>query len=268
MVDIRFYDSTPLSAESEKTIAEADKVIFATRNASLSPYQKRLGLSLGKKFGKKLVVIATCDPYDFLEEKDAIKNYITIYEPTIPAFKSAVDIVFGTTKAVGTLPVGPRYVGLNSGSPIRLFDGSELDINHILTLWQKIFPSWAIERERLARILAKKSGQHFVHDSGFCLSFVGGGLAKISIIGVLPEHQGKGIGTGLINKAVYELKLTATDPLPLGIGSSFPRLWPGVPTSMAPKDKDFFLHRGMFHSRTLSLCVQRMGTVILFAGFL
>ena len=72
----------------------------------MSPYQKDFGLSLGRKFGKKLVVVATCDPYDFLEEEADIKNYITIYEPTVPAFKSAVNVMFGITEAVGKLPVG------------------------------------------------------------------------------------------------------------------------------------------------------------------
>lgn len=224
-------------------------MIYATRNASLSPYQKDFGISLGKKFGKNLIVIATCDPYDFLEEKGEIKNYITIYEPTIPAFKSAVDVIFGATKAVGALPVGPRPSYHDFGSSIQSFNGSKGGVDHIWKLWQTIFPKWPIERERLARILGRKSGQHYVHDSGFCLTFIGGGHAKIAIIGVLAEHRGKGIGTGLISKAVYELKLTHPNAL-LSIGSLFPRLWPGVPVDFSVESQDFFLHRGMetFHS--------------------
>ncbi|RFU26927.1 hypothetical protein B7463_g9397, partial [Scytalidium lignicola] len=105
-IDIRFHPSAHLSAEEEAQIDAADIIIFATRNASLSPYQKDFGLSLGKKYGEKLIVVATCDPYDFLEEKAEIKNYIAIYEPTIPAFKAAVDVIFGVAKAQGSLPVG------------------------------------------------------------------------------------------------------------------------------------------------------------------
>jgi beta-N-acetylhexosaminidase len=193
-------------------------------------------------------VIATCDPYDFLEEKAEIKNYITIYEPTIPAFKSAVDVIFGVTTAVGTLPVGARPPGISSESTIRQFDGLKSDIDHIWVLWNKIFPKWNIGRDRLEKILCRglENGRHFVHNSGFCLSFFSGGQAKISIIGVLPEHRGKGIGTSLINRAVHELKLNATDPLPLSIGSNFPRLWPGVPTDFSAEAKDFFRHRGIF----------------------
>jgi beta-N-acetylhexosaminidase len=104
ILDVLFHDGTAVSTDDEKHIAEADAVIFATRNASLSSYQKEYGLALGKKLSEKLIVVATGDPYDFLEEKDEINNYITIYEPTIPAFKSAVDIIFGITKPLGTLP--------------------------------------------------------------------------------------------------------------------------------------------------------------------
>jgi beta-N-acetylhexosaminidase len=192
-----------------------------------------------------LVIIATCDPYDFLDEND-IKNYITIYEPTIPAFKSAVDVIFGVTKATGVLPVGQRQV--QTDTSIRRFDGSERDITQIWTLWQKIFPRWHIEQKRLSRILGNQASRHFVHDNGFCLSFVGGGIARISIIGVLPEYRRNGIGTALINRAVYELKLTSTDTLPLAIGSSFPRLWPYVPVDFPAETREFFLHRGTFCS--------------------
>ncbi|EKD16422.1 uncharacterized protein L3040_008523 [Drepanopeziza brunnea f. sp. 'multigermtubi'] len=106
IIGVRLYDGVPLSAKTEKSIEEADTVIFATINASLSPYQKDYGLALGKKLGNRLIVIATCGPYDYLEEENEIKNYITIYEPTIPAFKSAVDIIFGKSDPLGSLPVG------------------------------------------------------------------------------------------------------------------------------------------------------------------
>ncbi|KAK2628709.1 hypothetical protein QTJ16_001812 [Diplocarpon rosae] len=105
IVDIQFNDGVPLSAAQEKQVDEAEVVILATRNASFSPYQKNYGLTLGKKFGTRLIVIATCDPYDFLQDTEEIKNYITIYEPTIPAFKSAVDIIFGRTRGLGSLPL-------------------------------------------------------------------------------------------------------------------------------------------------------------------
>ncbi|CAG8977381.1 hypothetical protein HYALB_00007011 [Hymenoscyphus albidus] len=104
-VEIQYHEETPFSEESHKLIAEADYVILATINASLSGYQKAIGLSLGKKLGNKLVVIATSDPYDFLEDTEDIRNYVAIYETTIAAFKSAMDVVFGKVIATGSLPV-------------------------------------------------------------------------------------------------------------------------------------------------------------------
>jgi beta-N-acetylhexosaminidase len=261
-IDIRFLDSIPLSSESEESIEEADVIIFATRNASLSPYQKDFGLSLGKKFGRKLVVVATCDPYDFLEEVDEIKNYITIYEPTIPAFKSAADIIFGTSQPLGHLPVSVRQTAHN----IRPFNGSEEDIDHIWKLWESIFPTWRIDRGRLATILRKKGqyyipSQHYVHDQGFCLGYLDGvsGTGFISCVGVLESHRGQGIGTALITKARQEIRKTALSsglkgPKYLGIVSSFPRFWPGVPCSFPSQVKDFFLHRGESASHACLIC--------------
>ena len=220
-------------------------------------------------FGKNLIVIATCDPYDFLEEKEEIRNYITIYEPTVSAFKSAVDVIFGVTKAVGTLPVGHGPI-TSSQSSIRLFKGSEVEIDHIWELWNKIFLTWTIERERLAKILSldpqiPQSGHHFLEDRGFCLSFVSGGKAKISVVGVLPEHRAKGIGTSLVNRAVCELKVTTTGPLSLSIGSDFPRFWPGVPGNFPQEAKNFFLHRG--NSYHLSVLPRRHTFGLISKGF-
>lgn len=90
-----------MSAEEQKILDEADILILGTRNASQYSYQKEFGNSLTKK-GKKLVVVATCDPYDFLDEP-SIKNYLTIYEPTMSAFKAAVAVMFGEAQATGKL---------------------------------------------------------------------------------------------------------------------------------------------------------------------
>jgi len=243
VIDIRFHDAIPLSSEDQKHVAEADTVIFATRNASLSPYQKNYGLSLAKKFGNKLIVIATCDPYDFLEEKDQIRNYITIYEPTIPAFKSAVNIIFGVTKPMGSLPVGTPPTKYN----IRPLSKSDEDISHLWNIWETIFPQWPMELRRLAQNLRHNHGHHFIHDNGFVMSFFfsldGVNHGKITAVGVLPEYRGRGLGTGLIAKA--REALAEQGPLKsLQIGSVFPRYWPGVPIDFTPKTKHFFLHRG------------------------
>ncbi|TVY80820.1 Beta-hexosaminidase A [Lachnellula suecica] len=102
------YDKA-LSRHDSKSVDDAEIVILATRNAIINTEQKALGLHWGKKLGERLIVIATCDPYDFMEDAELIKNYITIYEPTIPAFQAAVNLLFGDIEPggpFGSLPVG------------------------------------------------------------------------------------------------------------------------------------------------------------------
>ncbi|TVY91803.1 Beta-hexosaminidase [Lachnellula willkommii] len=247
--DVQFLEGTSIS-EVEKQLDEADIVILATRNAWLNPAQKSLGLALGKKFGNKLIVIATCEPYDFLDEVEEIQNYIAIYEPTIPAFQSAVNVMFGITTPCGSLPVG-----LSSNPSVRPVDhtpakeGIELDSDKIYFLWQEIFPTWPIGRELLKDILLRTNGFHYIHSKGFCLSFLtDGNQGTIAVIGVLPKFRGKGIGTALLTAAHQRLRLesSASGGLKsLGLGSVFPRFWPGVPISVAQEDKDFFVDRGL-----------------------
>ncbi|KAE9374158.1 glycoside hydrolase family 3 protein [Stipitochalara longipes BDJ] len=252
-IDIRFHDGLQLSAEEEKHIADSDIIIFATRNASLSSYQKDFGLSLGRKYGKKLIVVATCDPYDFLEEKSDIKNYITIYEPTIPAFKAAVDVIFGVTKAQGCLPVGTAAVK----HAIRLLTTSDDDFEHLWQLWHTIFPTWPIERQRLAMLLRQSPDRNciYIHEKGFCLSFLNDGpQGKIAVVGVLPEYRGRGFATAFITNAQMQLRKMAREAgegelKSLEIGSNFPRFWPQVPIDLPQEVKDFFRHRG-FHKST------------------
>ncbi|KUJ20071.1 putative beta-N-acetylglucosaminidase [Mollisia scopiformis] len=246
---IRFRDGIEMPPEEEKLVLEADTLIFATRNATQSPYQKKLGLSLGEKFGKKLIVVATCDPYDFLVENDLIKNYITIYEPTIPAFNSAADVIFGVMKPMGKLPVG------SSGPEhdIKTFDGSDEEAKKISEMWHVVFPKWPISLPRLTKILLRSHGRHYIHEGGFCLSFfMDGPHGKIASLGVLPEYRGKGIGTALLKKAQRELtsmaEASGQGPLKsLAIGSDSPRLWCEVPVDFSQAAKDFLMHRGFRH---------------------
>ncbi|KAG9239317.1 putative beta-N-acetylglucosaminidase [Amylocarpus encephaloides] len=236
--EIRYHDGVSLSDTSRNLIDEADVVIFATRNASLSPYQRDLGLSLGKRLGEKMIAIATCDPYDFLEDSNEIKNYIVTYEPTDYAFRSACDVLFGVTQSSGTLPVSicPNKHNITSGSNV--------DIDRVWYMWQHIFPKWPIERLQLSKILSLQDTRLYTHDKGFCLAFyVDAREAKISIIGVLPAFRGQGIGTALMKTAQENMR-SERSLLSFGIGSVFPRLWPGVPIDFPQSDKDFFSHRG------------------------
>ncbi|XWW94520.1 hypothetical protein V2A60_002463 [Cordyceps javanica] len=104
------YTEQPLTDEQWATIEAADTVILATRNAREAPYQQKLGLAIASRTaGRTLISIATCAPYDFLEE-EAVKNVIVVYEPTLEAFRSAVDIIYGAETARGKLPVVEQKV--------------------------------------------------------------------------------------------------------------------------------------------------------------
>lgn len=253
VIEIKFQKDTPLSPESEKVMEQASAVILATRNATLSAYQKDLGLSLGKKLGSKLIVIATCEPSDFLAETEEIKNYLALYEPTIPAFKAAIDVIFGVTKATGALPVGIA----KSSHDIQILSNSDSEgIAKILSLWQQIFPSWSISLPRLTKLLHNDHGRYFLHDQGFCLAYLfDDGMGKIPVIGVLPEFRGKGLGTALITKAREGLKQLG-EVRSFGIGSVFPRFWAGMPFDIPQEHKDFFLHRGMFYPFSILFWVK------------
>ena len=242
VIEIQIHEDIPLSPGSEKIIEEAAAVILATKSAMLSPYQKSFGLSLGKKIGGKLFVIATCEPYDFLEDAEDIKNYITTYEPTVPAFKSAVDVIFGLTKATGILPIGSKV----SPHGIQVISGpTPEEIQNFSDLWQQIFPRWPITISRLTKLMQHKYGRYLLHEKGFCLAYLfDDGMAKISAVGVLPEFRNKGLGTALVSQARKELHEVG-EVKSFGIGSVFPRFWAGVPFDMLQEHKDFFLHRGM-----------------------
>lgn len=99
------FTEEPLTSEQWQAIENADIVIFATRNAKEAVYQRDLGMQLAqRRSGKPVVAIATCNPYDFLEDKE-IENYVAVYEPTVEAFSAAIDILYGKETARGKLPV-------------------------------------------------------------------------------------------------------------------------------------------------------------------
>ncbi|KAI9743394.1 MAG: hypothetical protein M1818_003241 [Claussenomyces sp. TS43310] len=245
IVGISYLEDRELDADAWQTIKAADALILATRNARLSQYQLDLGLRLGQLIGNKLIVIATCDPYDFLNETSVIPNYIAIYEPTVPAFKSAADVIFGATKAEGTLPVcnpQPQHM-------IRAFDETT-DTLAISELWNKVLPSWHIPSDRLAYLLAQESGQHVVlyqegRLTGVCIAYwMSAQHATITSVIVSPQYQGRGYGTALLCYARRALQHSVPQLKKLTLGSGFPRYWPGLPMNLPDKDRQFFTHRG------------------------
>ncbi|KAH8821467.1 acyl-CoA N-acyltransferase [Xylogone sp. PMI_703] len=121
---------------------------------------------------------------------------------------------------------------------ITLFKGSEPEIHHIWALWSEVLKDWPIVLPRLKYILTNGGGRHYIHDHGFCLSYLADDAqGKIAVIAVHPDHRGKGIGSALIDKARENVKS-------MRLSSSFPRFWPGVPMQLSEETKSFFHHRG------------------------
>ncbi|KAL3424922.1 beta-N-acetylglucosaminidase [Phlyctema vagabunda] len=244
--NIHFNEDIVFPNDSWKDVAEADTVILATKNARLSRYQKDFAKKVSKTVGSRLIVIATCDPYDFMDDASEIKNYFTIYEPTVPAFKAAIDVIFGVSKARGVLPVGSS----EGTHEIQQFVGSDAGVDFVWKLYNEIFPKWPMDLQKMKRFLVHPTGHHFIHEKGFCLAFLTGAEhGRITCIGVAEESRGKGIGTALIKRAQEHIRgvtfMAGREKLlSFEIGSIFPRFWPGVPIYFPQESKNFLVHRG------------------------
>ena len=139
---------------------------------------------------------------------------------------------------------------------IRDLTSSDEDFDILWQTWQTIFSKWPIERRRMEKILRRLPGQHYIHEKGFCLSYLtDGSHGKIAAVGVLPTYRGKGLGTAFLKKAQDGLRNVARangegELKSLEIGSMAPRFWPQMPMAFPQEVKDFFLHRGTPHHST------------------
>ncbi|KAH8600956.1 hypothetical protein B0O99DRAFT_589828 [Bisporella sp. PMI_857] len=135
-------------------------------------------------------------------------------------------------------------------SNIRPFTGSEEDVSLISENWDKIFTTWPIQRDRLARILRHRTGSHVIHLFGFCILYVEDGKGRLACVGVLPEERRKGIGRLLVEEAqkLASSKLVTGSQVIYEVNSVFPRFWPGVPKEFTGAI-EFFSHLGFSVSK-------------------
>ena len=242
------YGEEGLSEEEWSIVEAAEAVVFASLNARESPYQRNLGLELPSR-AKSLIAIAACNPYDFLEDT-AVETYIATYEPTIEAFTAATNVLFGEAPTKGTLPVGPKETSSIpfTVSPLDL----ATDLDQITTVWNAALSAYPLSGERLHTMLDRSSGHYLVARSGsdlvgLCLAYIttteGVASAQLAVLAVHPKHQGKGIGTALVNE-IRKFLRNKFGLNRLSLGSAFPRFWPGVPTDLGPEVQDYFVHRG------------------------
>ncbi|KAB2569093.1 Beta-hexosaminidase [Lasiodiplodia theobromae] len=255
--DIRFYQDGSNADEVLEAAAAADAVILATRNARLAPYQTDMAIKVAYT-AKKLIVVATCDPYDFLSA-DEIQNYLAIYEPTPAAFTGAADVLFGITQARGHLPV-EQTQHQHTVVPF----SPERDMNQVCALWHEVLPTYLVSKPRLADLLTRPRAAHFVvrrHDTvvGFIATHIqppapsapAGAPPKglITALIVHPFLAKLGIGTALLTHARQHLCSPPHSCQTLSIGSSFPRFFPGLPLDIVPSNQNFFFHRGFVAGR-------------------
>lgn len=100
---IRYDEEVHLTDSILQELKDLDATVLVTRNANQTKCQFDLGIELAGKL-PNLIVIAVCDPYDFLENQD-VGTYLVTYEPTVEAFEAAVQIMLGSIAATGHLPV-------------------------------------------------------------------------------------------------------------------------------------------------------------------
>lgn len=110
---IPYYETSEnLKDHFEMPLPLSGSLILLTRNAKLYPWQQKAAETVAVlpqviDESLKFIVIATCDPYDFLDDDELVKNYLAMYEPTAPAFQAAMDLLLGNSEIErsGRLPV-------------------------------------------------------------------------------------------------------------------------------------------------------------------
>lgn len=263
ITQVDYPDTGELSQEHWKMIeTDADIVILTTRNAKEAEGQRNFALEVAKRrkvthLWEEVIVIATCSPYDFLDDKESIKTYVAIYEPTVEAFSSALHVIFGRLLAKGTLPVASTSNKQRDKEyKIQVVDESRKYsmIDDILKIWNAALPDYHLPAENLRKVIDQPHGHHFIAQDiqtdtiiGFCLSYTsqnqGQTSAEIAVIAVDPAKQHQGIGTELLS-ATREYLYESHGCKNASLRSYFPRFWPGLPADLSPETEQFFVHRG------------------------
>ncbi|PKY08347.1 putative beta-N-acetylglucosaminidase, partial [Aspergillus campestris IBT 28561] len=248
------YAPTGLSTQQWQAVEAADVVVFVSINARESPYQRSLGLELPNR-ARKLVAIAACSPYDFLDDVAAIGTYMTTYEPTLEAFAAATDILFGTAPPRGALPVGESKPTPSTDIHITQYNPNS-DFSGILSVWSAALPTYTPEPDLLSTLLhAHPTQHHFIarnkstdETTGFAILYANPNTktAHLAVLAVRPSHQNHGIATRLLAAARASLPSGTR----IDLGSGIPRFWPGIPTDLPQSTQSFFINRG-FHLNPL-----------------
>ncbi|KAJ0426044.1 hypothetical protein BJY00DRAFT_123567 [Aspergillus carlsbadensis] len=133
------------------------------------------------------------------------------------------------------------------------------DVADVTSVWNASLPGYPLPASSLQKLIPKRIAHHLVARItspstsetkiiGFALTYQSpahhsGPSGYLAALAVHPDHQNRGIGTGLISEILtfYRAKYA---PCNVILGSSFPRLWPGVPRDLPDGVVDFFARRG------------------------
>lgn len=257
VTQVDYPDGGELLEEHWRMIENDDAiVILVTRNAKEAEGQRSFALEVAKR-RKDVIVIATCSPYDFLDDEKSVQTYVTTYEATVEAFKSAIEVIFGRVPAKGMLPVSSTSNKQRDPSfkTLPLCESQKGPmIDGILKVWDAALPNYPLPADNLRTVIDQSHAHHFIAQDtqtatiiGFCLSYTsqnqGQTSAEIAVIAVHPTEQHKGIGTKLLS-ATREYLYENHGCKNASLRSYFPRFWPGLPADLAPEVEQFFVHRG------------------------
>ncbi|TGZ81053.1 glycoside hydrolase [Ascodesmis nigricans] len=253
------YRAQGLTETHVELFKRCSAVILVTVNARRTPQQVEIAHAvLRLSNGKPLVAVAACDPHDLLDNIN-FGTYLCTYEYSQPALESAAAIIFGERHASGVLPVhipGTPVFRQQHAWYVEPWD-KRRDLYPSAEVWAECMDRrWPLDVQTLSSLLDRPgTSQHFVvrhPENGQLLGLaatyvVPQGADKIigslALLLVKPTHRDRGIGLSLHECAIRHLK-SLPGITSIQLGSIFPRIFPGLPTTLPPEDQSWFLHRG------------------------
>ncbi|KAL5332152.1 hypothetical protein BJX70DRAFT_393192 [Aspergillus crustosus] len=150
------------------------------------------------------------------------------------------------------------------------------DLDGIYNIWTASLPQYPLPKVNLELLLPRRGAHHLIarkqpdsdsdsdadsdSDSppiAFCLTYPSQSnplAVSIAVVAVHPDYQRQGIGSTLLTETLKQLKSKSnpntnpssdeTTKISISIGSTFPRLWPGIPLDLGDGVLPFFKKNG------------------------
>lgn len=124
----------------------------------------------------------------------------------------------------------------------------------IYQLWESVLDDiWPVEKQNFDDLVFNQNSRNFIVKNGSEIighlsAQICGETAALVCVLVEKTHQGKGVGSKLVEEAMKELKQRGIRKISLGSGG-YSYFWPGVPTNLKPAVM-FFKKLGWNYSET------------------